>query len=67
MKGRMSQCSSNEECFHNKKDICETCDGTSEVRVSGYVYAGEPHVADVDTAPCPDCSKVDEDDYQEEE
>lgn len=34
---------------------CQTCDGTGEVSKMGPVYAGEPHMADVDTEPCPDC------------
>jgi len=43
-----------------KKFNCDTCEDTGEVRVMGYVYPGEPHMADVDTAPCPDCHHEEE-------
>lgn len=47
------------------EEVCETCGGTGEVSVMGYVYPGEPHMADIDTKPCPDCraSADDDDDY----
>jgi len=46
-------------------DVCQTCGGTGEVSAMGYVYPGEPHMADIDTAPCPDCQHHDplDDDY----
>lgn len=34
---------------------CQTCNGTGEVSKMAPVYPGEPHMADVDTGPCPDC------------
>lgn len=37
-------------------EVCETCDGTGEVTTMEYVYPGEPHMAPIGTAPCPDCS-----------
>ncbi len=47
-----------------KEEVCETCGGDGVVSQMGYVYAGEPHMADIDEAPCPDCSLRDEgDDY----
>jgi len=46
-----------------EQDVCQTCGGTGEVSVPGYVYPGEPHMADIDTAPCPDCCAHEEDDY----
>lgn len=46
-----------------KEDLCETCGGTGEVSQMGRVYPNEPHMADIDSAPCPDCNIRDEDDY----
>lgn len=37
-------------------EVCNTCGGTGEVSQMEAVYAGEPHMADVGTAPCPDCN-----------
>ncbi len=47
--------------------VCEMCEGTGEVSQSAQVYPGEPHTADIETAPCPECQLGDQDDYQEEE
>jgi len=49
-----------------KEEVCETCGGTGEVSVMERVYAGEPHMADVGTARCPDCNLPDEDEYDPE-
>lgn len=38
------------------EEVCETCGGTGEVSSMEAVYPGEPHMADVGTQPCPDCS-----------
>ena len=38
-----------------KKIKCKTCDDTGEIRIESYVYNGEPHTADTETQPCPDC------------
>ncbi len=36
--------------------VCETCNGTGEVSTMEKTHgAHEPHMADVGTAPCPDC------------
>ena len=50
---------------NKEQKVCETCDGTGEVRVQEQVYPGEPHTADVGTAPCPDCNCPNADDYDE--
>lgn len=39
-----------------KNKVCETCGGYGEVRTMEYVWAGEPHMADIGSAPCPECS-----------
>lgn len=39
-----------------EEDVCNTCEGTREVWESGQVYPNEPHVANIDSAPCPDCA-----------
>lgn len=46
---------------------CETCGGKGWVRTMGRVYANEPHMADVDEEPCPDCSPIGGDDEFEPE
>jgi hypothetical protein len=46
---------------------CETCHDTGEVSTPDYVYAGEPHMADVGTARCPDCNLPDEDEYDDQD
>jgi len=52
----------------NKEEkVCETCEGTGEVSQSAQVYPNEPHMADIENVPCPDCNMVDADDYQEED
>lgn len=47
--------------------VCDLCDGTGEVRTMAQVWAGEPHMADIGTAPCPECrvsrSRDEDDDY----
>lgn len=48
-------------------DECATCGGTGEVTTSEQVYPGEPHMADIGTAPCPDCGIKDDDDYDPDE
>lgn len=48
-------------------DVCEMCEGTGMVNTMGYVYAGEPHMAMIDEAPCPECSGRYDDDYNNEE
>lgn len=48
-----------------ESEVCETCGGTGEVDRMEAVYPGEPHMASIDTQPCPDCSiRNDEDDYE---
>lgn len=49
-----------------ESDVCEMCEGTGFVTTMGYVYAGEPHMAMIDEAPCPECRSYD-DDYNNEE
>lgn len=48
----------------HEEEVCELCGGEGVVSQMGYVYAGEPHMADIDEAPCPDCSLKDEDEYE---
>lgn len=31
---------------------CDMCEDTGEVSTMEYVYAGEPHMADIGTKPC---------------
>ncbi len=50
-------------CCSEGEEVCETCGGTGEVSVMEHVYAGEPHMADIGTARCPDCNLPDEDEY----
>ena len=50
-----------------QKVECETCQDTGEVTGSGYVYAGEPHRAEIETVPCPDCSKGRNDDQDRDD
>lgn len=52
----------------NIRRVCRTCGGEGEVRTMEYVYPGEPHQADIGSAPCPDCSprKREEDREQED-
>lgn len=50
-----------------ERDVCEMCEGTGMVNTMGYVYAGEPHMAMIDEAPCPSCQSRDDDDYNNEE
>lgn len=50
------------------EQVCETCGGTGEVTCEGRVYPNEPHTADIDTGPCPDCNiRDDDDDYDDQE
>lgn len=44
----------------SENDVCQTCNGEGVVSAPDYVYANEPHVADVGSAPCPDCTNRDE-------
>lgn len=41
------------------EEVCADCLGTGEVTTIERVYAGEPHMADVGTAPC-HCQKREE-------
>lgn len=51
----------------NEEEVCATCGGTGKVSAMGRVYPGEPHMADIDEEPCPDCSLSDEeDDYDQD-
>ena len=43
---------------------CKTCDDTGRVPAMGQVYPGEPHMADVDEMPCPDCG-IDDSDHHD--
>lgn len=42
---------------------CGICEGSGEVAAMGSVYPNEPHVADVDTRPCPNCRSTEPDDF----
>ncbi len=46
--------------------ICQTCGGTGFVRAIGPVYANEPHMADVDEEPCPECTPEDDTDMDDD-
>lgn len=41
--------------------VCQTCGGTGEVTTMESVYPGEPHMAPIGSAPCPDCRGGDND------
>lgn len=43
--------------MENENDTCETCGGDGKISAPGYVYPGEPHIADIETQPCPDCTE----------
>lgn len=45
------------------EEPCETCGGEGEVSTMEQVYPGEPHMAPIGTAPCPDCN-LPEPDYE---
>jgi len=45
---------------------CQTCGGTGKVSVPEQVYAGEPHMADVGTANCPECRPPKEEEYDDQ-
>lgn len=45
-----------------EEEVCKTCGGDRVVRAMGQVYPGEPHMADIDEEPCPDCGLSSEDD-----
>lgn len=49
-----------DEC--GAEEVCEHCGGEGEVSAMGQVYPGEPHMADIETEPCPFCQGVDEQD-----
>lgn len=49
------------------EEVCERCGGTGEVSVMEPVYAGEPHMADIGTAPCPECRSDSADDDNRDE
>jgi hypothetical protein len=34
---------------------CQRCGGMGEIPAMGRVYPNEPHMADVDSEPCPSC------------
>lgn len=38
-----------------EEEVCQRCGGEGRVTTMGYVYAGEPHMADVDDQPCHEC------------
>lgn len=44
---------------------CAMCEDTGEVSAMGFVYPGEPHMADVETVPC-EC-RIDDDDHYGED
>lgn len=46
-----------------EEEVCETCGGTGEVTTMERVYPNEPHEAPIGSAPCPDCSSREDDDY----
>jgi hypothetical protein len=52
------------ECGEWHKEPCGMCGGTGEIATMERVYAGEPHMADVGSEPCPNCKRSpDEDEY----
>lgn len=42
------------------KEKCIYCQGTGVVSAFGKVFANEPHMADVEEAPCPECTNLNE-------
>jgi len=56
-----------EDLSEKKEEVCNTCGGTGEVTIPGKVWPGEPHLADVDSGPCPDCRRDVEDTNSDEE
>lgn len=50
------------------KDLeCDECGGTGDVSTMEQVYAGEPHMADIGTAPCPKCKGRNEEEADDQE
>ncbi len=47
------------------EEVCETCLGEGEVTTMEQVWAGEPHMAPIGTAKCPDCTP--EPDYERDD
>lgn len=56
-----------EKFFEVFPPVCRECGGTKEVSTSEQVYAGEPHMADIGTKPCPKCCADDEEDFDDQE
>lgn len=50
-----------------EEEVCETCGGTGEITTMERVYANEPIEAPIGSAPCPDCSRREDDDYDNQE
>ena len=54
------------ECGEYHNDPCGMCGGSGEVSTMEAVYPGEAHMADVGTAPCPECRPAKDDDYDDQ-
>ena len=49
-----------------EEEVCEFCGGTGEISSMEYVYAGEPHMADIGTKTCI-CRIKNEDDFDDQQ
>lgn len=55
------------ECGDYHIEVCEMCGGTGEVSTMEKVYPGEPHMAPIGSAPCPECHAEPDDEYESED